>query len=71
MRRISENQLRVFNALEMCVQHWELMLVDGCATVVCKGAEEDGHVCDVKFGRDQRTDEAQDSGVGEKYKKWI
>jgi hypothetical protein len=71
MRRISENQLRVFNPLEMSVQHWELMPVDGCATVVCKGAEEDGHVCDVKSGRDQRTDEAQDSGVGGKDKKEV
>jgi hypothetical protein len=55
----------------MSVQHWELMPVDGCATVVCKGAEEDGHVCDVKSGRDQRTDEAQDSGVGGKDKKEV
>jgi hypothetical protein len=34
MRRISENQARVSSTLEMSVQHWELMPVYGCATVV-------------------------------------
>jgi hypothetical protein len=69
MRRISENQARVSNTLEMSVQHGELMPVDECETVVCEGVEEGGQVCDVKFGHDQKTDEAQESGVGGKDKK--